>query len=214
MNNKDGYKLSDEYIEQYLNKNCLNITVPNLFGFGKAFFPQFCWNKRNKPLNADRNGMFPHADIFIDKCVENSKNEDEIVQLIQEGEPFTEKEILDTFNESMKKLLERQSNWDISIYDFIQNNYQKQQLFYDQGHPTNIVMAEITKQVLKKLNIHGEPYCEQAMDAHEEFVYPCVSKALSLNWKQEEIRKSTDAKKIEDIMDLKEYVKEYIWWCY
>ena len=158
--------------------------------------------------------MFPHGDKFIDRCVENAVDTDEIIRLIEEGSPFTEEEIWDNFHLYMKKIGERQKNWDISIYDFIQKNFQTHQLFYNQGHPTNIVIAEIAKQIFHKLGICGDPYSEKTMDNHEEIIYPCVIKALSLNWKQTELRKSRFAKKLKAKMDIREYVKEYIWWNY
>ena len=212
--NAYGYPFSDEYTLPQLKEDCLRIAIPNLFGLGNIYFPQFYWNERNLHLNVDQNGMFPHGDKFIDRCVENAVDTDEIIRLIEEGSPFTEEEILDNFHMYMNKIRERQNNWDISIYEFILQNYQTHQLFYNQGHPTNIVMAEIARQVLKKLGICGEPDTERTMDNHEEIIYPCVAKTLSLTWKQTELRKSRFAKKINPKMDIREYVKEYIWWNY
>lgn len=214
IENAFGYKQCDEYVRKYLDEKCLDITVPNVLGYGKAFFPQDKWNQRNKILNKDRNGMFPYGDIFIDNCIQKSMTTEEIVLEILEGNPFSKQEIEDNFNLYMGKLLERQKNWDFEIYDFIMENYKEHQLFYNQGHPTNIIMKEIAKKTLRKLGIEGEPYCEEIMDMYEEFVYPCVANVLSLKWSQKEIRKSKIARKIAMKMDMEEYVREYVWWCY
>lgn len=212
--NAFGYRFSDEYLLPQLNRHCLTMTIPNLFGLGNIYFPQSYENERNPRLNVDKNGMFPQGDRFIDQCVANAMDVDQILRSIEEEAPFTEAEIHNNFNVYMKKISDREKNWDISIHDFILNNYQTHQLFYNPGHPTNFVMAEIAKQVLHKLDICGNPHCERTMDNHEEIVYPCVRKALSLNWKQTELRKGRFAKKIKDKMDIREYVTEYIWWNY
>ena len=50
------------------------------------------------------------------------------------------------------------------------------------------------------------------MDAHESPIYPCVRDALGLKWDIQYIRKQ--GKKFVKNMDLAEYIREYIDWCY
>lgn len=49
------------------------------------------------------------------------------------------------------------------------------------------------------------------MDEYEELLYPCVSKALGLNWDQKYLRQHS-LRKLCEKMDAEEYIKEYIWW--
>lgn len=214
--NEFGFGLSDEYILPKLKGECVKITIPNLFGMGGAFFPQVTGNRHNPAIrgNQDKNGIFPHGDIVIDRAVEMGKKEKEILSLM-EGEPFSEEEIQNNFWRYMNKIQERERNWDISIYDFISMNYKKKKLFFDPGHPTNIVMKEIALGILKKLGMEDEKICcKEEMNSHEVFVYDTVRKALGLEWRDIEIRKGMNGKKLAAKMAREEYVKEYLFWCY
>lgn len=206
-----GYKLSDEYILPKLNRECLQITVPNLFGLGSILFPQSVFNKNNPALSGNREGYFPHGDIIIDKAVEEGQDMQEILELIK-GDVFSREEILDNFRIGMEKIAKRELNWDIKIYDFIVENYKKVKLFYNIGHPTNTVMLEIALGIMKILGINDEISCNYEMDYYEEPVYDCVKRGLGLEWEESEIRKRGG--KLESKMMIEEYVKEYLFWCH
>lgn len=212
--NRFGYKLSDAYILPKLKENCLQITVPNLFGMGGVIFPQSVFfNKYNHVLAGNREGFFPHADIVIDKAVREGKGIQEILEQIK-GEAFSREEILNHFHAGMEKIAERELNWDIKIYDFIMDNYKKVKLFFNIGHPTNTVIKEISLGILKMLEISDEISCSNYdMDYYEEPVYDCVKKELGLEWQESEIRKR-GAKMEDHKMTIEEYVKEYLFWCY
>ena len=214
--NEYGFKLSDEYILPRLKRECVKITIPNLFGMGRAFFPQMIWNEHNPGIrgNLERNGFFPHGDVIIDRAVEMGKEIGEILALMEE-KPFSEEEILDNFRLYMSKIEQREKNWDIPIYNFISMKYKKEKLFFDSGHPTNIVMKEIAIGILRKLDIVGENiFCKEEMNSHEEFVYDIVRETLELEWKDTEIRKGINGKKMGTKMTREEYVREYLFWCY
>ncbi len=214
--NEFGFELSDEYILPRLKDECAKITIPNLFGMGQAFFPQAAGNEYNPAIrgNKDKNGIFPYGDIVIDNAVEKGKSVEEILSLI-EGGPFSEENIQNSFRLCMSKIQKREKNWDISIYDFINMNYRKKKLFFDPGHPTNVVMKEIALGILKKLEIKDEEIsCKEEMNSHEEFVYDIVRRALQLEWRDIEIRKGANGKKLGTRMTREEYVKEYLFWCY
>lgn len=57
-------------------------------------------------------------------------------------------------------------------------------------------------------------YTDKRLDYHEVPVYPAIRKHLDLEWKEEKIRTSNDAKRIASEMDIEEYIKEYLFWCY
>lgn len=212
--------MSDEYIRNcFLNKNTYpkEIIIPHLFGFGKAFFPQSDWNKRNEKINngRDRNGMFPHADTVIDECVKQKKTIEEIIDYCKSDSALDKEFIIKNFKIYMKKIKEREEFWNIKIYDFIVENYRNEKLFYDVGHPTNIIMEKISMDILYELGIYGEPiYTKIQMDDHENPVYPSVRHTLNLYWKEEELRKSPTARRMCSRMDFEEYIKEYLQWSY
>ena len=52
------------------------------------------------------------------------------------------------------------------------------------------------------------------LDSNEIPIYPWIRKVLGMEWTEERIRVSSNAKKCSDYMDIKEYIREYIWWCH
>ena len=218
--NEYGYCLSDEYIRTCFLNKCVypkEIIIPHLFGLGKAFFPQSGRNKRNERINNgyDKNGMFPHADIIIDEYIKQGRGPEGIISFCMSDTALDKDFILENFREYMEKIKKREESWSIKIYDFIIDNYQREKLFYDEGHPTNYIMKKISMDILYELGIQEE-YIDTdiQMDDHENPVYPAVRHALNLTWEEREIRKGARAKKMCDRMDFKEYIKEYLQWNY
>lgn len=217
--NEFGYELSDEYLLPRLGRECIRITVPNLFGMGLAFFPQWGWvsNRWHNPVlkgGLDHNGVCPYPDKILDRAVLENKDVQEILVYIQ-GEVFSKEEICNNFWLYMDKIRQREKNWDIPIYDFIMRNYKREKLFYDKGHPTNIIIREIVIGILQKLGIEDKNISsDMAMDEYEEPVYDIVREVLGLEWEDYEIRKGKDAAKLCNQMTREEYIKEYLFWCY
>lgn len=217
--NAFGYFLSDTYIRKKWTSTGgkkREIIIPNLFGFGKAFFPQTTWNSKNEAISNmhDANGMFPHGDTIIDKCAKKGMLVDEIISFCESNLVLDERMIIDNFENCMMRIREREKVWDVKIYDFIMNNYKKVKLFYDDGHPTNIILEKISIDILQKLGIIENIYSNIMLDAHENPIYPMVKRCLELEWDETEIRKSSGAKKMCYSMDFEEYIREYLWWCY
>ena len=138
---------------------------------------------------------------------------EEIIHEIQKEDLLSEQEIKANFDLYMSKIQEREKLWDIKIYDFIIDNYKKYLLFYDSGHPTNIIIKEIVRQILNRFDIYEELYDDgiSCMDTYEEWILPCVKKSLQLEYDIRTIRNSSTAYKLDD-MDIEEYVKQYIFY--
>ena len=221
--NAFSFFLSDEYIRQQWainnvsDKDRVEIIVPHLFGLGRAFFPQTALgkNERNDKINnaQDVNGMFPHADLVIDKCVEKGMEEEDIIKYCMSDSVFNEEEVTKNFEMYMEKIKERESAWDIKIYNYLLENYRNEKMFYDAGHPTNVIMKKISEEILNRLGIDEDGiHTDLTMDGCENPIYPSVKRWLKLQWDESEIRKSHSARKCCDKMDFEEYVKEYLWW--
>ena len=131
-----GYYLSDKYIRQQLKNDVKDITMPHLFGLGKMLFPQVEYSKDNPPISngENGNGLFPHADIIIDKCIKRGMSIEDIVLFVKSDEAIGKEYIHKNFTEYMKKIKEREKCWDIKIYDFIMEHYKNEKLFFDIGH--------------------------------------------------------------------------------
>lgn len=101
-----------------------------------------------------------------------------------------EEYILDHFNKAIEKLKEREKECDVKISDYLEEKNCELQLFYDEGHPHEILLFEIGRRALNilKLPIQGEEKVMIDLDSVELFVYGCVRKALGMKWEQEYIR--------------------------
>lgn len=218
-NNQFGYFLSDEYICKRIKPGVKEIIIPNLFGIGQAFFPLQAESNRmnNAPLanGQDINAYFPYKDSIIEKCVYEGKNAKEIIDILKSDTVLERDLVIDNFLFYMNKVKEREKNWDIKIYDFIMQNYRKEKLFYDIGHPSNALLKQISKGILQMIGIEDDNiYTEVKLNAYEIPVYFSVKKYLGIEWNDLRLRDGMNTKKMCEDMDFDEYVYEYLWWCY
>lgn len=215
--NQFGYEFSDDYLGKFMAESVFEIIVPNLYGLGGGFFP-FAndWNNRNAALlnGADRVGMFPRRDALIEQCLEKNMSLEQIYSYVQGDEIFPGENILHNFNTYINKIQQREKNWDIKILDFILSHYKSEKLFYDSGHPTNVIFEKISADILQILGISDRISTDLRLDSNEIPIYPWICKVLGMEWTEERIRASSNAKKCSDYMDIKEYIREYIWWCH
>lgn len=215
--NQFGYYLSDEYMRAYISETTKEIVIPHLFGLGRAFFPQNCWNPNNMPLQngEEKNGLFPRGDSVLEQGVKEKKSVQEIIEYASSDYALEKEYIISNFRLYMNKIQEREKDWDIKIFEFIVSHYKKEKLFYDSGHPTNVIMKKISSEIIAGLGIKGgEIYAEKTMDFYEEPVYPIVKKVLGLEWEDKYIRTQANAGKLVENMDLEEYIREYLWYCH
>lgn len=212
-----GYKLSDEYILSQLNKTCKTITIPNLYGLGGGFFPQLLpQNRNNKPILNDQNGMFPFADCKIDSFMQEHIPMEKMISNIKEDALYSLEETRNNFERFAEKIQAREKKWDIKIYSYIMENYKTNQCFYEINHPTNFVLEKISRDILKYLGFDdkGISIIEKGLNEVEVPIYPCVKNQLGLLWEEKYVRVNSTKKLKNGNMDLEEYVKEYIYWCY
>lgn len=213
-----GYMLSDEYIKKAEKKSCQDISIPNLFGTGKAFWPNVeMKNGRNKKLSQEL-GLFPYEDSNVKFEKNNYKN---LVQEVVYNNSFYFHEyVIDKFNHEIEKLKKREAMCSVKIADYIIENYKRQRMFWDPGHPTNAVILEICRQIVDLLRL-DDTVAEKIkqnivigneMDTYQMPVYTAVKKALDFEWDDSDMRIYTD-NKLSDQMDVEEFYKEYIYWC-
>lgn len=220
----------DEIINKF-ELNCQIIIVPNLFGCN-LFWPQLrsgkvrerkrAWEKHigeNRireiddmyQLNIIRS--MDYDDEYIESVFEK-ESVSEIVKSILENDLYRKDDILDNFKKQMMKIQEREKNCSIKIADYIWENYQNIQLFYEPTHPTNALIIEKGKRILKILGIpEFDCEIESKMDGYELIIYGCVRKALGLKFSQKYIRKHQKECTLHGYaMDITDYVEAYVNW--
>lgn len=211
-----GYKLSTKYLSSKISREAKNIVLPNLHGMGYGFFPLYEKNINNEPLrknNQIKNGMFPRTISIIDDMLSEGMSEDEIEERLNDEFLLFHDRIVDNFNNYIEKIRAREEKCDVKISHFILMHYHKNKIFYNVGHPTNFVMEEMWRQICELVGIEAE-LCSPVndmMDTYEDPILACVKNALELQYDDREIR-CNSAFRLSKHMDLKEYIREYIWW--
>ncbi len=207
--NAYGYKLSCEYIKKSVPATCKIVVIPNLFGLGGGFFPQA---KLNKDKKKKRN-VFPESDMNIDKLAARGDIDCTQIEKELKKDIYQKEFIISNFNKYIFKISKRELNWDIKIVDFILDKYKAEKIFFDTRHPTNIVLEEIVRRLLFFLEMDSDfQHSSDEISEEEMPVYPCVKEALELEWDIENIRNNDSKKLISGKMDMKEYIREYIFW--
>lgn len=217
-------RLSAEYL---LNKaGGTKICFPNLFGLGEIFFPQAergnshdvdLWNNpRGVEIPA---GLFNYRDVNIDCLWRKGERDIHRIAEYLESDIYDEKCLRKHFEEKIAKWEQRETLCNIKILHYIKANYRKIQLFWEPAHPCNVLLKELSGEILKLLNIseHEIEEIDFSFGATEMPIYKCVRKALGLEYDNKYIRNwypLERAKLTEEKMDLEEYVREYCYWCY
>lgn len=146
----------DNNIIKYLRKDCIKIIIPYVYA-------DWLWSI-NKILLRDITHNFDEIDN-LNNCYKYL-NEDIIVNLKKQNHSI--ENILEMYdndkldfnfnirkNNSINILKNKEKTCMIKISDFILENYKDKELFLTNNHPTYIILKEMTKQILKILNINN-----------------------------------------------------------
>lgn len=214
IDNKYGEKNSLDWHRSHVNKSSKFIVVPNLVGLGKAFYQQSADNSEKNNCNYSTlpYGMFPFSDYIVDDMVQKGKNSNEIISFIKGNSVFRQRSVLKNFNEIINQFIEREKKWDVKIMDYIMECYKNDKVMYDLRHPCGNIYKEIVNRILKELNIVEEVKLNIEVDKFEIPIYPFVAKCLNLQW-EKDIR-STPLAMSRGRVEIDDYVREYIYWCY
>lgn len=206
-NNQFGYQLSFDYLKEQVPSGCKVVVVPNLVGLGGGFFPQYKIIE-----NLERRRVCPVADVNLDRLVLGGVEYARIEKELQ-GDVYQKDFILQNFNGYIDKMREREAGWDIKIVDYILGNYKKKKVFYDIYHPTNAVLEEIVRRLLLFLGMNADfEHADDEISEEEMLIYPCVKRALGIQWDIEYIRNNPIHRLTSGKMDMLQYIKEYIYW--
>ncbi len=225
---------SADEAEKMVNDGCIKIRIPNLYA-SHALFPQLKSDRSaeenlNRHIGMDRVDMehiadkrtiktiyrfMSSPDSYIDKMHNSGACIQEIADGIRNEDIFGN--IEDAFASGIDKLRQREESCSVKIAYYIEKNYKNSLMFYDPGHPTNEVICEMGRNILKLLNI---PVCETGgrryiMDNAEVFVYGCVKRALGLKFEQNFIRIFSPQFTLSGrALTLEDYIEQYIVWNY
>jgi len=216
-----GKDLVVKYILSILKKDCDFIKITNVHGHAEAFFPQTITNV------GKGQDLFPYGDKNIDKLINEKKSVTEIISILKEDNIYTKKQVMDNLNYQIESLIQRQEGCDIKIVDYIEQNYTKKRLFDDLYHPTNFLLKEFARRILKQLNIYTDEFenveIEKNLNTYKLPIYPCVAKHLNLEYKSDTGRlpyynftgeKLYPGETYGKELAFDDYIREYIKYCY
>lgn len=212
LNNKYGKEYSEFYMKKRVKKNCEIITMPNLYGLPKGMFPQLIRNKNTFAVCDDI--MVGFRDCYIEELIAKNKSNEDIYNYIKGANIYEDRsDGYDFWGEGLNKFEKRERNCSFKATEFIADNIEHIQLFYDVNHPTNYVGEYYAKQILKILYLaeNEKPvYIHYKLDAYEMPVYGAVMKHFGMKWNNKyEMRKYTQNSHLKKALSLSNYINEY-----
>ncbi len=208
-----GEKLSTDEILPLLKMSAIKISIP--FTYFEGYFPQYIRNMRNDSIRRGE-GHVPYGDIKIQGFLEAGKTISDTARELKSLELFSEEEVIEKYKKTGKNLKVREEKCDIKILDFIEQNYQKNYLFYTPSHPTNFLLVEVVNRILRCLRYEEKitDYSDvPENDKYEMYIYPSVKKHLRLSFQKEKFclfKESEEAKEDE----IEQYVEKYAQYCF
>ena len=144
----------NDNILSYLNVDCEKIIIPYIYA-------DWYWGI-NKIILRDGTADFDKIDKDTETKIKHI-NKEVILNLKQNYDLNTILKLYDNdkidfkYEEIMLKginiLKAKEETCDIKLSDYILANYKKYKLFHMPNHPSHLIIKEMTKQILKKLNI-------------------------------------------------------------
>ena len=209
-----------------LPPDCIYLSVSNI-SFG-GFWPQTKSELVEfnpyfmTTYNVHRNTEYYHltyrdSDENINRLIDEGKDWEEIYSILSADDFYSEKEINRCLKIGLKSIAIAEQNADITVLDFIKENYKDMLLFQDNMHMHKNVLWEYIRRFYERLGITDEDFEEKKRLAQDYVhhggampIYPCIIKKLGLTW-----IKPDDKYEIMTFygtvdMDFKEYVKCYV----
>lgn len=211
--NKYGYFFSTEYLKSCISDSCREITIPNLVGYGKMFYPMLEEEALGYYMDQENGVFLFNRDKILDMAwnsVSTKRTTD--IKKYMYAYKVDKSQIQKRFEKLMDSIEMRESCWDIKISDYIRDNYKKIRMFNDYAHPSVQLMREICRRLLLFLELE-----DVNVDIIEEdlfwigmdmYTYPQIKDSLNIEWKEDKIR----SRYHEGLMiSVEEYIKEYFW---
>jgi len=169
-----NYYLSSDYMLERLPSKCMKISFTNSYFSG--YYPQYMHKK-----------LYPYADKNIIKLLNEGCSKEEIISILSDDNFYSYDEVKTNLENTIQELKRRDTELDITLDDYIEQNYKDIQLFYTINHPSYHIIQYLTMKILDKLEI---PKIEisriRLKDVHFKDhvhpIYPSVIKHLNLNF--------------------------------
>ena len=213
-----------------VSPNCRTVKIPNLYGYN-LFYPQLSklaarhgvTTSHTEAIGMDTAkirwefGLVFNYDENIARLHRAPNAVNQIVDIMTSSDFYKHDVVIENFKNQIQRIQEREMECDITISDFLLDNYKERQLFYDPQHPTEVVIIEKGKRILRRLGIHVpvNVIVSPMLNDTELFIYDSVRSALGLSYRQEYIRVGQEHASLQSgCLSREEYIREMLAWNY
>ena len=125
-----------------------------------------------------------YHDVNLLYLFDKGKTVKETIDLIQQDDFYQPEYVLDNLAATLKELRRRETELEISISDFIEQNYQQQKLFHTFNHPGVVLLSYLANCIVELLDIPINEGLQQSEVLYFTAfpIYPSVAKALKLEF--------------------------------
>ena len=147
----------------------------------------------------------------------NGDSTKKILEILSDDNFYSEKEVTRNARIALRSVDIAERKIDITIGDYIKENYAKKMLYQNLVHATKYIIWEYVRRLLAKLEISREEVLileqQSPMHIHEGGdvpIYPSVVKSLKLEFVNESYRYEVITGRGIQYMTFREYMEHYI----
>lgn len=176
--------LSTDYILNELPHTCICISFPVSYFTG--YYPQNFSGKIISYSEKESKKLL-YADKNIIKLLNEGKSKEEIISILSDDNFYSFHDVKANLDATLQELRSREKILDITLDNFIEQNYKNINLFYTVNHPSYYVTRYLAMKILDKLGLPKNEISHITL--HDlyftglmEPIYPSVSKHLNLSF--------------------------------
>lgn len=196
-----------ENIRKIANCHSEFIVIPVLYL--DLYFPQTGQNRWvNNLLNEVGVLSFAYGDCILDELSKKYSIED-IVEIVCMEHLFSDRFLRWMYDTRLEEMQNREARCDVKIYDYIIENFRKEQLFYSKNHPYKKVFVAFGKRLLDRIGFQDQAVEQIRMpelDEWQEIIYPSVASYYGLCFDKVWYRDPV----ADEECELKEIIRLYI----
>jgi hypothetical protein len=152
----DNYKgmpqLSTKALINRLPGSCQVVSFPVAYFTG--YHPEItCLRDENGPV---KNDPFPYHDINFLRLYHQGKTIQEILDIINDNDLYTESYIQTNLDKTLATLRSRENSLTVKLSDFIEREFRNVKLFHSFNHPSKEILEFLFESILKDVGIHVE----------------------------------------------------------
>ncbi len=212
--------------EDDLNDECKVISISNVVvslywpevEMDSTIYNEWYLHPYNTPRDLDfYHTLYRRADLNINKMVLNGDTTGKIIEVLSDDNFYSEKEAIRNVRLALRSVDIAERQIDVTIGDYIKENYAKKMLFQNSVHATKFIIWEYVRRLLAKLEVSEEEVLtleqQSPMHIHEGGdvpIYPSVAKSLNLEFANESYQYGVITGSGIQYMTFREYMEHYI----